>query len=155
MEYLAQRLPSLYGIAVSSTDIQISKSRNSVIEAQLITTAVIGITRFNNIATQTTAQMAADKDSVGLSRDNMHESQCSYEISVYSVHEHISTSYENEHNQLTMYSTRVQSSRRINTFQHSTYSAIFTKVKSCPVDQYSQPTALHRLCRQWNDNMST
>ena len=35
-----------------------------------------GLTRFNKIATQATAQMAADKEAVGLPRVQMYECMC-------------------------------------------------------------------------------
>ena len=49
------------------------------------------IFRFNKIAIQARAQMAADKEAVGLSRVHMYESKCilPYEIIVYSVLKHI------------------------------------------------------------------
>ena len=50
-------------------------------------------TRFNINAIQATAQMAVDKEAVGLSRVHMYESSvsCPYEIIVYSVLRHINT----------------------------------------------------------------
>ena len=37
---------------------------------------MINLTRFNKIAIQARAQMAADKEAVGLSRVHMYESKC-------------------------------------------------------------------------------
>ena len=51
-------------------------------------------TRFNKIAIQATAQMAADKEAVGLSRVNMPTNlsvSCPYEVIIYSVPKHINT----------------------------------------------------------------
>ena len=45
------------------------------------------LTRFNNIDTQATAQMAVDKESVCLSRVHAYESKCIMpDILAYSVH---------------------------------------------------------------------
>ena len=57
---------------------------NSLIVYNLQKEEVIDLTRFNKIAVQAIAQMAADKEAVGLSRVNMYKSKCIL-IIVYSV----------------------------------------------------------------------